>query len=127
MPGKRYGEARKVYLLTGGDTFSGCEDFAYALKYSRRATLVGETTGGGAHAGSPQRIGAHFLMFVPSGRPINPVTQTNWEGVGVTPDIVTSEKNALDTAQIAVLKDMIAVEADADWKRRLGSQLDTLE
>lgn len=127
VPGKRYGQTRKIYLLTSGDTFSGCEDFAYALKYSGRATLVGETTGGGAHAGSPQRLGEHFMMFVPSGRPINPVTLKNWEGVGVTPDIATSADAALSVAQIAVLKDLIAVEHDPDWKRRLGEQLATLE
>jgi hypothetical protein len=123
VPGKKYGEARKVYLLTSSDTFSGCEDFAYALKNIRRATLVGETTGGGAHAGSPHRLNAHFMMFVPSGLPINPVTHTDWEGVGVTPDIKASAKNALVVAQSAALKDLIAVETDPDWKKRLEHTL----
>jgi C-terminal processing protease CtpA/Prc len=123
VAGKKYGEMRKIYLLTSSDTFSGCEDFAYALKNIKRATLVGETTGGGAHAGSPRRLSAHFMMFVPSGRPINPVTHTDWEGVGVTPDIKASAKNALDVAQIAVLKELIAAEPDPDWKKRLQDRL----
>lgn len=127
VPGKRYGEARRLYLLTSGETFSGCEDLAYALKYSGRATVVGETTGGGAHAGSPHRLGTHFMMFVPSGRPINPITQRNWEGVGVAPDIAVPAKRALDVAQIAVLKDLIAAEADPDWKRRLQDTLADVE
>jgi hypothetical protein len=127
VPGKRYGSARKVYLLTSGDTFSGCEDFAYALKNAGRATLVGETTGGGAHAGGPRRLGAHFMMFVPSGRPINPVTHTDWEGVGITPDIASSAKKALDLAQVAALKNLIANETNPEWKVRLQHRLDELE
>jgi hypothetical protein len=127
VPGKRYGEARKVYLLTSSDTFSGCEDFAYALKNARRATLVGETTGGGAHAGSPRRLSAHFMMFVPSGLPKNPVTHTDWEGVGVAPDIETSAKNALNTAHVAVLKELLGVETDSRWTEILRSTLADIE
>lgn len=127
MPGQRYGEARKLYLLTGADTFSGCEDFAYALKYSGRATLIGKKTGGGAHAGSPQRLGAHFAMFVPSGRPINPVTHSNWEGTGVAPDVEVTEDEALAAAEIAALKHLIAAETDADWKQRLQHRLADLQ
>jgi Peptidase family S41/N-terminal domain of Peptidase_S41 in eukaryotic IRBP len=126
VAGRKYGGARKIYLLTSGDTFSGCEDFAYALKNAGRASLVGETTGGGAYAGSPQRLSAHFMMFVPSGRPINPITHTDWEGVGVQPDVKVSAKRALDAGQVAALKDLIGTETDADWKRRLQEQLANL-
>ena len=127
VAGSRYGEARRIFLLTSDDTFSGCEDFAYALKNAGRATLVGETTGGGAHAGSPTRLSAHFMMFVPSGRPISPVTHTDWEGVGVAPDIKTSARKALDVAQIAALKALIASEQDVEWKGRLQNLVDELE
>jgi hypothetical protein len=127
VPGQRYGEARKVYLLTSRETFSGCEDFAYALKNNRRATLIGETTGGGAHAGDPHRLGAHFMMFVPSGRPISPVTHTDWEAVGVAPDVEASPKNALDVAQIAALKHLIAAETDLDWKAGLERRIAELD
>lgn len=127
VAGTHYGQSRKVYLLTSSDTFSGCEDFSYALKYSRRATLVGETTGGGAHAGDPQWIGEHFMMFVPAGRPINPVTKTDWESVGVVPDIKASADDALDVAQIALLGELVAAEKDPDWKRRLGERLEELK
>lgn len=127
VAGRRYGQARKVYLLTSSDTFSGCEDLAYALKNNRRATLVGETTGGGAHAGDPHRLSAHFMMFVPSGRPINPVTHTDWEGVGVAPDVPASADDALDIAQVAALKAVLATEADAEWKAKLQQRLDELK
>lgn len=127
VPGPRYGEARKVYLLTSSDTFSGCEDFAYALKNNNRATLIGETTGGGAHGGGPHRLDAHFMMFVPSGRPISPVTHTDWEDVGVVPDVKTSAKRALDVAQVAALKELIPLEKDAQWRQKLKERLAELE
>ncbi|GAB3359376.1 S41 family peptidase [Lysobacter tyrosinilyticus] len=127
VPGKKYGSTRKVYLLTSSDTISGCEDFAYALKNAGRATVIGETTGGGAHAGGPRRLSDHFMMFVPSGRPINPVTHTDWEGVGVKPDIAAPAEKALEVAEISALKDLIATETDQDWKQRLQLRLDEIE
>ena len=125
--GQKYGETRKLYLLTSSDTFSGCEDFAYALKNNKRATVVGETTGGGAHAGNPHRLAAHFMMFVPSGRPISPITHTDWENVGVVPDVKTSAKNALDVAQVGILKELISAEKDPEWQQRLKERLHDLD
>lgn len=125
--GLAYGEQRAVYLLTSADTFSGCEDLAYALKNARRATLVGETTGGGAHAGNPHRLAAHFMMFVPSGRPINPITHTDWEGTGVVPDVSASADKASDVAQVLALEVLVARETDSDWKRRLQHRLNDLK
>lgn len=127
VDGPRYGESKPVYLLTSSETFSGCEDLAYALKNNHRAVVVGENTGGGAHAGSPQRLSNHFMMFVPTGRPINPVTQSNWEGVGVTPDIAVSAKKALDTAQVAALKALSAKGPDAQWREALQKQISQLD
>lgn len=126
VPGTRYGEARKVYLLTSPDTFSGCEDFAYALKNNHRATVIGQTTGGGAHAGSPHRLTAHFMMFVPSGRPINPVTHADWEGTGVAPDVQVSADKAMDVAQLAALKALVANEHDPRWKAKLEQRVTEL-
>lgn len=119
VDGPRYGSARKVYLVTSNDTFSAGEDFSYALKNLKRATLVGETTGGGAHPGEPRRLAEHFAAFVPSGRSISPITQTDWEGVGVSPDIQSSAKNALDAAYMLALKDALAVEKDPKIKEAL--------
>jgi hypothetical protein len=124
VAGKRYGQARRVYLLTSPDTASGCEDFAYALKNAGRAKLVGETTAGAAHAGSPHRLDAHFMMFVPSGRPINPVTHGDWEGVGVAPDVGTPAPKALDAAQRAIVEEMLPAETDPrrqdDMRQRIA-------
>jgi hypothetical protein len=127
VTGPRYGQARKLYVLTSSETASGCEDFAYALKNAGRATLVGEVTAGAAHAGSPHRLGAHFMMFVPSGRPINPVTHGDWEGTGITPDIETPAKKALDTAQLAILKAMLPIEQDPMRKDEMRERIGALQ
>jgi C-terminal processing protease CtpA/Prc len=103
VPGRRY-EGKSVYVLTSKRTFSAAEEFAYNLKCLKRATIVGETTGGGAHPGGMRRISDHFGLFVPSGRAINPITKTNWEGTGVTPDVPVAAERALQTAHLAALK-----------------------
>jgi retinol-binding protein 3 len=97
VPGKRLAE-KPVYVLTSRRTFSGAEEFSYNLKNLKRATIVGETTGGGAHPVSGQRIDDHFTIGVPFARAINPVSKTNWEGTGVEPDVKVPAADALSTA-----------------------------
>lgn len=87
-----------IYVLTSDYTFSAAEEFTYNLKHLERATIIGETTGGGAHPGGPVVINQGFLVNVPQGKAINPITKTNWEGVGIAPHIATSEEAALDKA-----------------------------
>ena len=119
--GPGYGSTRKIYVLTGPNTFSAAEDFAYALKSNRRATIVGTPTqGGGAHPGQPRRINAHFMIFVPTGRAISPITHTNWQATGVLPDLPSSEDRALDVAQIEINKMVMAT--DPDPRARQGAK-----
>jgi len=87
-----------VYILTSNKTFSGAEELSYNFKTQQRATLVGEVTGGAANPGGEVRINALFGMFMPTGTAINPITKTNWEGVGVIPDVKTSAEQAFDKA-----------------------------
>jgi hypothetical protein len=98
VAGRRFGGEKPVYVLTSARTFSGAEEFAYNLKSLRRATIVGEKTGGGAHPVRGRRIDEHFMIAVPYARAINPITHTNWEGVGVEPDIKVAAAKALETA-----------------------------
>jgi len=88
-----------VYVLTSHETFSGGEEFTFDLKTQKRATIVGETTGGGAHPVRGMPAGDHFTIGVPFGRPINPVTKGDWEGTGVEPDVKVSAADALTTAE----------------------------
>ena len=94
VPGRRFGPDKPVYVLTSDRTFSGAEEFAYNLQTRKRATIVGDTTGGGAHPGGMRRVTDHFGVWVPSGRAINPITKTNWERVGVRPDIAVAADQA---------------------------------
>jgi C-terminal processing protease CtpA/Prc len=99
VSGRRFGGTKPIYVLTSARTFSGAEEFTYNLKNLKRAIIVGETTGGGAHPVSGHRIDEHFMIGVPFARAINPITHTNWEGVGVKPDIIVPAHDALETAQ----------------------------
>jgi C-terminal processing protease CtpA/Prc len=98
VPGNRLPDT-PAFVLTSKMTFSGAEEFSYNLKNLKRATIIGETTGGGAHPVSGHRIDDHFMIGVPSARAINPVSKTNWEGTGVTPDVPANGSEALDVAE----------------------------
>ena len=126
VPGKRYLN-RDVYVLTSNRTFSGAEEFTYNLKNLKRATIIGETTGGGAHPGGGFRITENFGMFVPTGRAISPITKTNWEGTGVTPDVAVPADQALLTAQIIALKKLVTTTQNPDLKAGHQNQIEKLE
>ena len=116
VPGKRSPDT-PVYVLTSPSTFSAAEEFSYNLKNLERATLVGETTGGGAHPGGPIRATDRFTVWVPIGRAINPITNTNWEGTGVTPHIEVPASKALEAAQINALEVLLKKSDDARLKK----------
>jgi hypothetical protein len=104
VPGKRFGPDKPLYVLTSRRTFSAAEEFTYNLQSRKRAVIVGDTTGGGAHPGGGRPLGHGFGMFVPSGRAINPITKTNWEGTGVRPDIPVASDAAREAAHRAALE-----------------------
>jgi hypothetical protein len=89
---------KPVYVLTSARTFSGGEAVAYDMQALKLATIVGETTGGGANPGGTAPLTPDFAMFVPGGRGENPTTGTNWEGVGVKPDVAAPAADALKVA-----------------------------
>jgi hypothetical protein len=108
IEGSRYGETRPVYILTSHDTFSAGEDFAYAMQKLNRATIVGEVTGGGAHPIAPARLNAHFIALIPVAESMSAITHSNWEGVGVQPNIVADSRDALDIATNSILTRQLA-------------------
>jgi hypothetical protein len=90
---------KPAFVLTSKSTFSGAEEFTYNLKNLKRATIVGETTGGGAHPVAGHRIDEHFMIGVPFARAVNPISKTNWEGTGVEPDVPVKAAEALEKAE----------------------------
>jgi hypothetical protein len=126
VPGVRY-LGKAVYVLTSARTFSGAEEFSYDLQSLKRATLIGETTGGGAHPGDVISVGAGFVAFVPTGRAINPITHTNWEGVGVKPDVASAAPQALQTAHLMALRARLKDEQDPERRSMLERAIQKVE
>jgi C-terminal processing protease CtpA/Prc len=120
VPGARYVD-KPVYVLTSKNTFSAAEECTYNLKCLKRATIVGEVTGGGAHPGDFMRVHDHFGVWVPQGRAINPITKTNWEGTGVKPDVEVPASLALATAHLAALDRLLEKNRNKSDEDRLKS------
>jgi hypothetical protein len=110
VPGKKLA-TQPVYVLTAARTFSGAEAFAYDLQSAKRATIVGEVTGGGAHPTHPVPLDGHFVLMVPSARPINAVTKTDWEGTGVQPHVKVPADQALDKAKQLAAEEIAKLHA----------------
>jgi hypothetical protein len=105
LPGARYVD-KPVYVLTAQQTFSAPESFAYELQQTRRATIVGETTGGGAHSGAWFPIDDRFSIFVPLSRYVSAVSGGDWEGSGVKPDVACDASEALQRAHHLALQEI---------------------
>jgi C-terminal processing protease CtpA/Prc len=127
VSGRHYGMTRPVYVLTSDRTFSGAEEFAYDIQALRRGEVVGDTTGGGAHPGGMRQVTTHFGVWVPSGRAVNPITGTNWEGTGVRPDVPVDTAEALGVAHLRALKRLLAEERDSERQALLQEALVELE
>lgn len=126
LPGTRYGRARPVYVLTSGDTFSGGEELAYDLKVLGRATLVGETTRGGANPAPVFPLDGRFSMQVPVATAVNPVTRTNWEGRGVAPDVAAEAARAMRVAHEAALRALLERTTDPVRRGVVERAIETL-
>lgn len=118
---------KPVYILTDNRTFSAGEEFAYDMQVLKRATLVGEVTGGGANPGDQVDLGHGFHAFIPNGRALNPITKTNWEGTGVTPDVATTAEAALKEAHIMALKKLSAETANSEIKGYFEKSLEVVK
>ncbi|MEO3817046.1 S41 family peptidase [Plantactinospora sp. B24E8] len=112
LPGERYLD-RPVLVLTSGATFSGGEEFCYNLKARGRATLIGETTRGGAHPTRVVPLGPTLEIAVPDARSVNPVTGTNWEGTGVEPDVAVPAEQAYEVAYGRALRHVLTTGSSA--------------
>jgi hypothetical protein len=119
--GERY--TRPVYVLVSPRTFSGGEECAYDFQTQKRATLVGETTGGGANAGDRFALGHGLVVNIPTARAINPITHTNWEHVGVKPDVEAPAAQAQQVAYVAILRARVAQVTDPDDNAHLRKLL----
>lgn len=116
-----------LYILTSRRTFSGAEEFAYNMKNLKRGTVLGETTGGGAHPTMARVVQKDYILRIPFARSINPVSKTNWEGTGVTPDIACPAAEAFDKAYAMAVEKLAAKAADPQRKAGLEALLRRLQ
>lgn len=119
--------AMPVYILTARSTFSAAEDFSYSMQQAKRAIVVGDTTGGGAHPAGSFLMGQDFLINLPFAQSINPYSKTNWEGIGVRPDIAVKSDLALEKAQEIILQQAMAQAANDGQHRKLQWAIDELK
>jgi hypothetical protein len=111
-----------LFILVSGRTGSAAEALAYTLQAAGRATVVGERTGGAANPGTIHLTADGLRIFISGGTPVNPFTASNWEGVGVAPDIAVPQADALRTAHLK------ALEAEGPALPRLAAHvLETLK
>jgi C-terminal processing protease CtpA/Prc len=116
-----------VYILTSRKTFSAGEALPYALQSLQRAMVVGEPTLGGAHSGDLVRINEHFAAFIPVEYARNPVTQTNWEGTGVQPDLKISAEQSVRQAYGLALQTLLGGAVDANRRRVLVQLIERVQ
>ena len=116
LPGKRMPDI-PVYVLTSSTTFSAGEWTAFSLGELERATIIGQQTAGAAHPVDVKRIDEDFVMQVPIGIVSGPVSGTDFEGKGVTPDIEAQSHTALDVAYRTALTRLAQTDpsGDATW------------
>jgi hypothetical protein len=126
VPGKTMPEI-PLYILTSKSTFSAAEEFCYCLKHLGRATLIGETTRGGAHPVDEKIVDDNLILIVPEQRSINPNTGSNWEGVGVEPHVTVSAQEALNLAHMRALEFLVSHSQDENDKSKYKWYLEGLK
>jgi len=115
-----------VYILNSKRTFSGAEDFSYGMQGSKRAVIIGDTTGGGAHPVRPFSLGNGFTVLMPFARSLSPYTHTDWEGTGVYPDVAVPAADALEKALQVIYTKQLVATTDAHEQSAIKWQIDKL-
>lgn len=98
VPDSELLKTKPLYILQGEELVSAGEFFSYTLQQLGRAVVIGETSAGLAHYTGAAQVNDWLFVRIPMYRPVNPVTGTNFEGVGVQPNITVSSEMALYTA-----------------------------
>jgi hypothetical protein len=125
VPGPRYLE-KPIYMLSSRATFSGCEAFAYEMQAQKRATIIGEVTGGGGNPNAGYAIDEHFSLSTPIAHVSNPITGTNWNEKGVKPQVEVPQAEALYRANIIAIQNLLKKASEED-KGRLTGALEDLQ
>lgn len=101
-------KGKPLYILTNKRVGSAAEAFAYDVQQFHLGTLVGEGTAGAANNNEFWPVAPGFMLSCSHGRPVHPVSKSNWEGAGVKPDVASPAETALDTAHSLALATLLA-------------------
>jgi hypothetical protein len=126
VPGPRRPDV-PLFVLTSQATGSAAEEFCFVLKNRGRAKMVGRRTAGAGHMVAQIPIGNGFTVSVSITRVSDPLTGSEWEQVGVQPDIAVDPEQALVAAHAAALKTIAASTTDAGRARTLRLLIETNE
>ena len=118
VPGKRL-EDVDIYILTSGLTFSAAEWMSYSLQNLKRVTIVGEKTAGGAHPIDRKVLPNGFSVTIPFGEVKDPITNLDFEGKGVLPNVLCKSEEAVNTSHLLALQKLLLKNKDSqnnlDW------------
>lgn len=106
-----------MYILTSKNTASAAEAFSASMQALKRATVIGDTTLGAAHATGFFPIGKGFIAKIPFARPVSTSTFKDWEGRGVIPNIPVPASHALQRAQEVIYADLLSKTTNDKEKR----------
>ncbi|MBV8327341.1 S41 family peptidase [Chryseobacterium sp.] len=98
---------KKIYILTSKKTFSAGEGLAYFLQQYKLGEVIGEKTGGAANPVEHFMIQDKYLLLVPAGKITFLKNNKNWEHIGVIPDQEVKSEDALRTAHLKILKNIL--------------------
>ena len=124
LVGPRFGGSKPIWVLTSATTFSAAEELTYNLQQLKRAVVVGERTRGGAHPREGFTVHPHLEATVPIQRAVNPVSGTNWEGTGITPDLEVAAEAAFAVAYGHALDHVVGL-GDGDGRREVAEEART--
>lgn len=87
----RFLYSNPIFIFCDRNTFSAAEAFTLIMKNRERAIIIGDTTAGAGNIAGPHFLTHDFIITIPVGKIVDPLTQKGWEGTGIAPDILTGK------------------------------------
>ncbi len=87
----------EVYVVTSDETSYEAEQLAYMIQTFKIGKIIGETSYGATHSPKRTIVGDGIIAEIPFSTEIHVKTDSNWDNVGVIPDIAQTigDKNKL--------------------------------
>lgn len=84
-----------LVVLVNRESASASEVLAFSLREEKRATIIGSRSAGAAHeVRDAVALPGGFALYIPQYRKEGRLSHTDWEGVGVRPDVEAGPTDA---------------------------------